>query len=54
MFLAVVVVVILIVIHIGNGPAVPDNVQIIENIGAVGVEDVIVTVLPDPKTWHHL
>lgn len=53
-FFAVTVLVTLILILIESGPAVLDNVQIIENIEAVEAEVAIVTVLRDPKTWGHL
>lgn len=48
------VLVTLIGLLIENGPAVLGSVRIIESTEVVGVEDAIVTVLRDPKTWHHL
>lgn len=53
-FLAVTVLVTLIVLLIENGPAVPGSVQIIGSTEAAGVEDAIVTVLQDPRTWRRL
>ena len=54
LYFSIIILVILIVILIENGPVVLDNVQIIENIEVVEVEVVIVTVLRDLKIWDHL